>query len=250
MLNLHKINLFFGQKHVLKDLNCHAEPGDFIVILGTNGAGKSSFFDIIAGKIKPNSGHILLEQQDITDLNELERASMFTRIFQNTRLNSVGALTVWQNLAIAQFSRRQVRLVDGLQAMPRVHACQIMHNLGLEESILDQPMQALSGGQRQLIAFAMATCQIPKVLLLDEPTAALDPQAATKLLMHANKFIQQNRVTTLFITHDPQIALNIGNKIWILANGQISRTFNLAEKANLNPAQLIGQIDYAKLSEI
>jgi putative ABC transport system ATP-binding protein len=250
MLNLHKINLSFGNKHVLKDLSCHVEAGDFIVILGTNGAGKSSFFDIIAGKTKPNSGQILLDKQDITNLDELTRASSFTRIFQNTRLNSVGTLTVWQNLAIAQYSRRQVRLVDGLSAMDRNHACQIIHNLGLDESILDQPMQALSGGQRQLIAFAMATCQIPKILLLDEPTAALDPQAATKLLTHANKFIKQHQVTTLFITHDPQIALNIGNKIWILANGQISRIFNSSEKPNLKPSQLIGQIDYAKLSEI
>lgn len=248
MLKLKNINVWYGNNHILKDLSCEVEQGDFVVIVGANGAGKSSFFDTIAGKIKPKSGTIILDNSDITQLNEQQRACMITRIFQNTQLNSVGSLTVEQNLAIALYSRRNARLVNGMQAMPREQAKWLVNNLGMDQSILEKPMNSLSGGQRQLIAFVMATQLKPKILLLDEPTAALDPQASTKLLHHAVQFIKQHRITTLLITHDPQIALNIGNKIWVLENGTISRKFNADEKKNLNPDKLIGQIDYAKLA--
>jgi putative ABC transport system ATP-binding protein len=110
-------------------------------------------------------------------------------------------------------------------------------------------MNSLSGGQRQLIAFVMATQLIPKLLLLDEPTAALDPQAATTLLKHAGRFITSHRVTTMMITHDPYIAMSMGNKIWVLENGAITRTFSAEEKKKIHPNELIGHIDYAQLAE-
>ncbi len=249
MLKLKNINIWYGNNHILQDLSCEVQQGDFIVIVGANGAGKSSFFDTIAGKIKPKSGTIILDGLDITQLDEQQRAGMITRIFQNTQLNSVGSLTVEQNLAIALYSRRNARLVNGMQAMPRELAKQLVTNLGMDQSILEKPMNALSGGQRQLIAFVMATQLRPKILLLDEPTAALDPQASTKLLHHAVKFIKQHAITTLLITHDPHIALALGNKIWVLENGTISREFNAEQKKNLNPDHLIGQIDYAQIAQ-
>ena len=249
MLKLNKVNVWFGNNHVLRDLSCEIEPGDFIVIVGANGQGKSTFFDTIAGKVKPASGTIVLDNNDITALNEQERAGLITRIFQNTQLNSVGSLTVQQNLAMAYYSRRSVRLVDGMQVMPRLKAEYLMRNIGMDVSILDKPMSALSGGQRQLIAFVMSTQLIPKILLLDEPTAALDPQSATKLLQYAARFIKEHAITTLLITHDPHIALSIGNKVWILEDGKISKQFGAQEKKNLNPDKLIGQIDYASLAE-
>lgn len=250
MLQLKNINVHFGSNHVLKDLSCTVEQGDFIVVVGTNGAGKSSFFDTIAGKIKPASGKVFIDNDDATKLNELERSGMVTRIFQNTRLNSVGCLTVAQNLAIAQYSRRPAQLIDGMRYMPREKAVALIHDLGMDASILDRPMNALSGGQRQLIAFVMSTQLIPKILLLDEPTAALDPQAATKLLEYAAKFIKKHNVTTLLITHDPQIALSIGNKIWILEHGTIAQQFDEHDKKNLYPDKLIGQINYDALKKI
>lgn len=250
MLELKNINVQFGHNHVLKNLSCTVEQGDFIVVVGSNGAGKSSFFDTIAGKIKPTSGHVVIDNKDVTQLNELQRSSMVTRIFQNTRLNSVGCLTVAQNLAMAQYSRRPAQLIDGMHEMPRAKAIALVNDLGMDESILDRPMNALSGGQRQLIAFVMSTQLIPKILLLDEPTAALDPQASTKLLEYAAKFIKRHNVTTLLITHDPQIALSIGNKIWVLQNRIIAQEFTKADKKNLHPDQLIGQIDYDALRKI
>jgi len=248
MLTLKHISVSFGHNHILKDLSCNVEQGDFIVILGTNGSGKSTFFDTIAGKVKPHTGSIHLAHQNITALSELERSSLITRIFQNPDLNCVGTLSVAQNLAMALYSRRSARLINGMQILPHSQAKQLILNLGMQPSILDKPMNALSGGQRQLIAFSMATQLIPKILLLDEPTAALDPQASTKLLQHAAQFIKHHTITTLLITHDPHIALSLGNKIWILENGIISKQFNAEDKKNLLPEQLIGQIDYAHLA--
>jgi putative ABC transport system ATP-binding protein len=250
MLNLEKINVFFGKNHILKNLSCTVEPGDFIVIVGTNGAGKSTLFDTICGKHQPNSGKIMLQGTNITNLTEMQRSAMITRIFQNTRLNSVGAMTVQQNLAIAHYSRRRAKLADGLAAMPTAKATSIINELGMSSAVLDKKMNDLSGGQRQLVAFAMATQLIPKILLLDEPTAALDPQAATTLLVHATKFIKRHQVTTLLITHDPQIALSVGNKIWILENGSITKQYDASAKKDLSPEKLIGQIDYEKLKNL
>jgi len=248
MLQLKNINVWYGNNHILRDLSCKIEHGDFIVIVGANGAGKTSFFDTIAGKVMPKSGSLILDGVDITALSEQQRAGMITRLFQNTQLNSVGTLTVEQNLAMALYSRRTAKLVNGMTVMPDQRAKQLVENLAMDPSILKKQMSSLSGGQRQLIAFVMATQLKPKILLLDEPTAALDPQASTKLLEYAVKFIKKNDITTLLITHDPHIALAVGNKIWILENGVIARQFNNEEKKGLNPDQLIGQIDYARLT--
>jgi putative ABC transport system ATP-binding protein len=248
MLELKNINVSFGQHHILRDLSCVVEDGDFIVIVGGNGAGKSTFFDTIAGKVRPESGTISMDGSDITSLNEQQRSGMVTRIFQNTALNSVGIFTVQQNLAMAHYSRRSARLADGMELLPRSRAEKLIQNVGMDVSILDKTMNSLSGGQRQLIAFVMATQLIPKILLLDEPTAALDPQAATTLLKYAGHFIKEHKVTTLLITHDPYIAMSMGNKIWVLENGIISRRFAAAEKKNLHPDELIGHIDYKQIA--
>ena len=248
MLKLENINVWYGSNHILKDLNCTVHLHDFIVIVGANGAGKSTFFDLIAGNVKPTSGTITLDGQDITHTSELERAGLITRLFQNTRLNSVGSMTVAQNLAMAHYSRRRAGFKDGMHVMPHAQATALVEKIGMPESILNKTMQQLSGGQRQLIAFVMATQLIPQILLLDEPTAALDPQASTKLLSFASHFIKTHGITSLLITHDPYIALNMGNKIWVLENGTISKQFTADEKKNLNPDKLIGHIDYAMLA--
>lgn len=248
MLKLKNINVSFGHKQVLRNLSCTVGKGDFIVIVGTNGAGKSTLFDTIAGRVLPQSGSIIMNNQNITQVKEQQRAGMVTRIFQNTRLNSVGSMTVAENLAIAHYSRRSARLVPGTHALPREQAQQVIEQFGISPSLLDKKMNQLSGGQRQLIAFAMCTQKIPQLLLLDEPTAALDPQAATTLLTHAAKFIKKHTVTTLLITHDPYIALSLGNKIWMLDQGIITHEFTAQEKQDLNPDKLIGQIDYQKLA--
>lgn len=250
MLNLKNINVTFGTNHVLKNISCTVDAGDFIVIVGANGAGKSTFFDTIAGKVTPTSGTIVIDGVDVTNRNEIERACLVTRLFQNPRLNSVGSMTVAQNLAMARYSRRRAQLVNGMNELTIKQAEEILQPAHIDaQSIVQKPMNSLSGGQRQLIAFIMSTQHTPKILLLDEPTAALDPQAATKLLKLACQFTHKHAITTLLITHDPYIALSIGNKIWVLENGKISKQFLAEDKKNLNAHDLIGHIDYDTLSK-
>lgn len=247
MLILNSINCSYGAHKILRTISCEVEKGDFVVIVGGNGAGKTTLFDTIAGKIRPSSGTIHLNGQDITAKSEVALAGLITRIFQNTHLNSVGSMTVWQNLALTQYTHRTAQLVNGMKRMPYEHAHKIIKSLGFDDSVLHTNMSSLSGGQRQLISFAMSTQHIPQLLLLDEPTAALDPQAATRLLVYAKQFIKHHKVTTIMITHDPHIALSMADKIWVLEQGMITKQFNKEDIADLKPEQLIGHIDYAQL---
>lgn len=247
MLTLHNINFWAHNKQLLKDISCTARAGEFIIIVGTNGAGKTTLFDIIAGKHVAQQGNISIAGNDVTNLQEQQRATHITRVFQDTNLNTVGTLTVAQNLALAQLRTRPARLITHVRSFDRTAGKLLVQSCGMDHTILDQPMSTLSGGQRQLLAFAMATQYTPKLLLLDEPTAALDPQAATTLLKHVINYVKNHRVTTLLITHDPQIALTLGDTIWVLDQGSISKTYTTQGKASLKPKDLVGQIDYNTL---
>ena len=250
MLDIKNVTVNFGTKNVLKNVSCTVNAGDFIVIVGANGAGKSTFFDLISGKVACASGHVILDGTDVTRYSETQRSSMVTRLFQNPHLNSVGSMTVAQNLAIAHYGRHTVGLVNGMTGCTLQQAEALLKPLNTDTtSIVQQRMNSLSGGQQQLIAFIMSTLDIPKLLLLDEPTAALDPQAATKLLSLAYQFTSLHTVTTLLITHDPLIALSIGNKIWVLEDGAITKQFNAEDKNTLNAQDLIGHIDYSAIKK-
>jgi putative ABC transport system ATP-binding protein len=251
MLKFMNVSVNFNKKEILKNIYCNVSQGDFIVIVGGNGAGKSTFFDTIAGKNIPDSGDIFFNNKNITKFSEASRASFISRIFQNTNLNSVGTLTVLENLAISQLNNKRASFVEGISSMPYEKALSLIKPVGLPSSILDTPMNRISGGQRQLIAFIMATQQTPQLLLLDEPTAALDPQASTKLLLHAVNFIKEKKITTMLITHDPYIAMSMGNQIWILEDGRIVKIYKEEEKKHItDPNNLIGKIDYSLLKGI
>lgn len=250
ILELRNITITIDKKNILKEVSCSVQEGDFIIIIGGNGAGKSTFFDTISGKHSVTSGEIIFNQKNITHLAEIKRTSFITRIFQNTHLNCVGSLTVLENLALSQLSQKNASLASGVAEMSQAKASSLLQSVGMTEEILFTKMNELSGGQRQLIAFVMATQLHPHILLLDEPTAALDPQASTTLLFHTKKFIEKHKTTALLITHDPLIALHMGNKVWILENGTIIKQYNEEEKKNINnPNQLIGQINYELLEK-
>jgi putative ABC transport system ATP-binding protein len=249
MIKFENVSVTIDGKHILKNITCTINTGDFIVIVGPNGAGKSTFFDMISGKRIPTSGKILLDGTDITDLNEQHRATLISRLFQNPQLNGVASMTVAQNLALSNYKGKTVSLLNGMNKFP-IHLAAELDKLNLgSPKTLQTPMKDLSGGQRQLLAFIMATILPPRLFMLDEPTAALDPQSATKLLQFAIKFINEHTMTTLLITHDPELALAIGKKIWVLENGQITKQFDTRDTANLSASDLIGHIDYKKLMQ-
>ncbi len=248
MIKFENVSVSIDGKEILTNISCTINTGDFIVIVGPNGAGKSTFFDMISGKRIATSGKILLDGVDITHLDEQHRATLISRLFQNPQLNGVASMTVAQNLALSNYKGKTVSLINGMTKFPD-HLTTELEKLNLgSPQILHTPMKDLSGGQRQLLAFIMATILPPRLFMLDEPTAALDPQSATKLLQFAIKFINEHKMTTLLITHDPELALAIGKKIWILEDGTISKQFDMQhDKLNLSPSDLIGHIDYTNL---
>lgn len=248
MIKFENVSVTIDNKQILKNISCTINTGDFIVIVGPNGAGKSTFFDMISGKHIPTSGNIFLDGSNITNLNEQHRALFISRLFQNPQLNGVASMTVAQNLALSNYKDKTIALINGMEKFP-AHLKEELEKLNLgSEKILQTPMKDLSGGQRQLLAFIMATILPPRLFMLDEPTAALDPQSATKLLQFAIKFINEHKMTTLLITHDPELALAIGKKIWILENGHITKQFDSQDIKNISTSDLIGHIDYSNLS--
>lgn len=249
MIKFENVSVNIDGKQILKNISCTINSGDFIVIVGPNGAGKSTFFDMISGKRIATSGKIFLDNIDITELDEQHRALFISRLFQNPQLNGIASMTVAQNLALSNYKGKTVSLLDGMKKFPYDLTAKLEKlNLG-SSKILHTPMKDLSGGQRQLLAFIMATILPPRLFMLDEPTAALDPQSATKLLQFAIKFINEHNLTTLLITHDPELALTIGKKIWILEGGQITKQLNRQDTTNISASDLIGHIDYTKLTQ-
>ncbi len=248
MIKFENVSVTIDDKQILKNITCTINTGDFIVIVGPNGAGKSTFFDMISGKRIATSGKIFLDSIDITNLDEQHRALFISRLFQNPQLNGVASMTVAQNLALSNYKGQTVSLLDGMHKFP-AHLTAELDKLNLGSTkILQTLMKDLSGGQRQLVAFIMATILPPRLFMLDETTAALDPQSATKLLQFAIKFINEHKLTTLLITHDPELALTIGKKIWVLEDGEITKEFDSNDVGNISASDLIGHIDYKKLS--
>jgi putative tryptophan/tyrosine transport system ATP-binding protein len=245
MLQLNHISKKFNGLSVLRAFSCTVNRGDFVVIMGPNGTGKTTLFDIITGKALPDEGTVFLDGIDVSSLPERKRAGFIGRLFQNTYLGSCSTLTVRENLAMATLKERQAGLKLGIKAFPEKAVADFLQPLNLE-NFLDVPMGALSGGQRQIISFIMAILKTPKLLLLDEPTAALDPKSATLLLSFAKKYAAEHNIPTLLITHDPWVAKYLGNRLWILEEGTIKREFGL-EKSTLDPQEFFHNIDYACL---
>lgn len=248
MLTLENIHLSFGDLHVLRGVTCEVAPGDLTAIMGANGAGKSTLFDVIAGTTMPDEGRVVVDGVDITSWTPERRAPLIGRLFQNTSLASVATLTVRENLALATLKGRQAGLKCGLTQFPEVVVEEVLKPLNLRlDELLDTPMGNLSGGQRQIVSFVMATLVPPRILLLDEPTAALDPRSATKLLLFAKDFVQEQGIPTLMITHDPEIARHMANRLWVIGDGQVA-VDQTAGKAGAPSADLFQQIDYKRLS--
>jgi putative ABC transport system ATP-binding protein len=241
MIELKNIEVNLNGDNILKNISIKINMGDFITIIGPNGTGKSTFLNLISGKIKASSGDIFIDNKNVTQQTELERTKIIGRLFQDPKLNTVGSLSVKDNISLAMLKNRTPKIrknranveKDVITLMSPI--CDNTHEL------LNKPMHTLSGGQRQMIALVMATICPPKILLLDEPTAALDPISAKKMLDFSVKFIIAHKITTLFITHDMACAQNLGNRLWIMNNGTIKKDLG-PEKQNLVIQKLIEEI--------
>ena len=227
-------------KTALRGLNLTLADGDFVTVIGGNGAGKSTLLNAIAGVWKPDYGTILIDGVDVTQMPEHKRAEFLGRVFQDPMMGTAPDMEIAENLAIA--SRRGLgrRFVWGVKRTHRYFYRQMLADLelGLEDR-LSSKVGLLSGGQRQAVTLLMATLNKPKLLLLDEHTAALDPKTAAKVLAITNKIVTENKLTTLMITHNMHDAIAYGNRLIMMRDGQIVFDVSGEEKQNLTVEMLI-----------
>ena len=246
MLKLENISLTFNagtvnEKKALTNLSLHLQQGDFVTILGSNGAGKSTLFNTIAGTYTPDSGKVYLDGKDITSLPDYKRSKEIGRLFQDPLKGTAPNMTIEENLALAYLRANHtkspfsmVSKTDRAEFRDRL----AMLNLGLEER-MNQPVGLLSGGQRQALTLLMATLVTPKILLLDEHTAALDPGTAEIVLELTKKIVADNNITCLMITHNLASSLALGNRTIMMANGQIALDIGGEERKSLTVDDLL-----------
>lgn len=229
-----------NEKQALRDLNLHLEPGDFVTVIGGNGAGKSTMLNAVAGVWPVDEGSILLDGQDITALPEHKRAGLIGRVFQDPMMGTAPNMQLEENLALAlrRGDRRGLRW--GVTNAEREEYREKLKTLGLGlEDRMTAKVGLLSGGQRQALTLLMASLKKPKLLLLDEHTAALDPATAAKVLELSDSIIQENSLTAMMITHNMKDAIRHGNRIIMMNEGHIILDIRGEEKQRLTKQELM-----------
>ena len=228
------------EKNILKNINLKINDGDFITLLGTNGAGKSTLLNIINGSIFPTSGKIILKERDLTNLSEVKRAKYIAQVFQDPKLGTAPRMTVAENLLLATKRGQQrglhLRGLDQHLEEFKRETAQLPN--GLNER-LNTFVGNLSGGQRQTLSFLMATIKKPELLLLDEHTAALDPNTSRQLLELTNKVVKKEHLTCIMITHQLKDAIKYGNRTIILNSGKIVLDVNGQDKKTLTEEDIL-----------
>lgn len=229
------------EKKALKKLDLTLETGDFVTVLGANGAGKSTLFNAIAGTFPIDSGSIRLDGQEISRLPDYARSKYIGRMFQDPLRGTAPSMTIEENLALAYLrSSEQASPFSRINKQDRALFRDKLHQLGLGlEDRMRQPVGLLSGGQRQALTLLMATLVTPRLLLLDEHTAALDPATAETVLGLTRKIVAEHNITCLMITHNIPSALSLGNRTILMNDGQIVLTLDGAQRSSLTPEQLL-----------
>lgn len=224
IMNLHKTfnKGTVNEKVAMQHIDLHLEDGDFVTIIGSNGAGKSTLFNLIGGYFLPDQGKIMLDDMNITRLPEYKRARYIGRIFQDPLKGTAPSMTIEENLALSYLRSTNKSFSFGIakkeKALFRERLAQL--DLGLEDRMKTK-MGLLSGGQRQAVTLLMSTLVAPKLLLLDEHTAALDPATAEKVLKITKDIVATEKITTMMITHNIQSALDLGNRTLMMDSGKI-----------------------------
>ena len=244
MLKIEHISKTFNpgtvnEKQAIRDLSLNLEKGDFATIIGSNGAGKSTLFNAICGDFLTDSGVIMLDGQDITFMPQHVRAKTIGRLYQDPMRGTAPGMTIEENLALAAGKGGWLSHVTR-QEKERFHEELKLLDIGLEKR-MTQPVGLLSGGQRQALTLLMATLITPKLLLLDEHTAALDPGTAEKVLELTKNIVAEEKITCLMITHNMNQALELGNRTLMMANGNIVLDVGGAERASMTVEDLIAR---------
>ncbi|SFB14069.1 putative ABC transport system ATP-binding protein [Acetitomaculum ruminis DSM 5522] len=245
--NPHTIN----EKKALIDLNLKLNEGDFVTVIGGNGAGKSTMLNMIAGVYPVDSGSIIIDGENVTRLVEHKRAKYIGRVFQDPLNGTCADMQIIENLAIAARRGKKRNLKNGVNKSEKEEYKELlaMLDLGLESRLFSK-VGLLSGGQRQAITLLMATLKKPKILLLDEHTAALDPKTAKKVLELTEKVVYDNNLTTIMITHNMKDAIAIGNRLIMMNDGHIIYDVSGKEKKSLTTADLLDKFKIGSGEEL
>ncbi|MBE6913847.1 MAG: ABC transporter ATP-binding protein [Ruminococcaceae bacterium] len=254
MLELRNISKTFHpgtvhEKRALQHMNLHLAPGDFVTVIGSNGAGKSTLLNAVAGVWQVDEGQILIDGKDVTTLPEYRRAEFIGRVFQDPMMGTAPSMLIEENLALAMRRGRKRGLKWGITAAEREMYREKLANLGLGlENRMSDKVGLLSGGQRQALTLLMASLQQPKLLLLDEHTAALDPATAAKVLTLSDSIVQESNLTALMITHNMRDAIEHGNRLVMMHLGKVILDISGEEKKKLTKSELLDR--FAALSGV
>jgi putative ABC transport system ATP-binding protein len=231
-----------NEKKALTNVNLHLQPGDFVTVIGGNGAGKSTLLNSLAGVFPIDHGIIMIDDQDVTNLIEFRRSKFIGRVFQDPMMGTAANMNIEENLALANRRGKRRTLHWGITKAEREefhHLLKIL-DLGLENRLTSK-VGLLSGGQRQALTLLMATLQKPKILLLDEHTAALDPKTAAKVLEISDQIIAEHNLTAMMVTHNMRDAIVHGNRLIMMHNGTIILDVAGEEKKQLTVEKLLQQ---------
>ena len=255
MLNITGVNKVFNagtvnEKIALRDVNLQVKRGEFITVIGSNGAGKSTLMNVISGGLIPDRGSVVIDGKDVTRLAEHQRAGLIGRVFQDPMAGTAPNMTIEENLAIALSRGKKRTLSFGVNNRKRELFREQLKLLdqGLEDR-LKTKVGFLSGGQRQALSLLMATFTEPKILLLDEHTAALDPKRAQLIVELTEKIVAQYQLTTIMVTHNMEQALNMGNRLLMLHDGGIILDIPDEKKRTMKPQDLLKAFEDARGGE-
>ena len=233
-----------NEKHALNGVNLTMEDGDFITVIGGNGAGKSTLMNAIAGAWPIDEGTILIDGANVTHLPEHKRAAFIGRVFQDPMMGTAATMGIEENLALAKRRGKLRTLMPGIKKAERDEYRELLKTLGLGlEDRLTSKVGLLSGGQRQALTLLMATLIKPKLLLLDEHSAALDPKTAAKVLNATDRIVSKDHLTTLMITHNMRDAIAHGNRLIMMHDGRIILDIRGDEKQKLTVEDLMHEFE-------
>lgn len=239
MIKLNNVTKVFnkGQANevrAIEELSLNISPEEYVVIVGANGSGKSTLLNLVAGSIKPTSGDVVLDGQTVTRLADYERSRWIARVFQNPLSGTAPDLSILDNFRLAALRTQRKGFGIGTTAAFKKQVQEKVATLGMElENKLEQPMGTLSGGQRQALTLLMSVMDECRILLLDEPTAALDPRSANLVMEAANQLINNFKLTAILITHNLKDAHTYGNRLIQMGEGRILQDFATVNKLKL-----------------
>ena len=249
MLDLKYVSITFhpgtvNERKALDHVSLHLDPGDFVCVLGSNGAGKSTLLNAVSGTLPIDEGSIILDGMDLSKKAEHIRSRYIGRLFQDPMKGTAPDMSIMENLGLAYSRGKRMSLSKAIRKKDHQYFFERLKalNLGLEER-MTQPVGLLSGGQRQALTLLMSTIVTPKLLLLDEHTAALDPKTAAAVMDLTQRIIEEHSITTLMITHNLRQALEYGNKTIIMNEGRIVAMLEGEQKRNMSVQQLLELYD-------